>query len=595
MLARWIATVAALLLACAQASAHVRSERAADLGTFAAGTEHALEIQRSAANASPGELPTNPKTALPARASLENSASGKNAPVSDCHAWENWSPLRKCASGVDKYLYGNGNPGSYIDPDGRAGYATDVRDHFDANDEWYANQIAAEGTGWFEALGLGAMRTLNQIGSTPARAFNAVTDIAASVAPGEFFEGVREEGQRETAGNAQMAWDAAGSVVNAGVHPVDTVVAAHGAAVGFTVDLAMGEKSAAAGLGGGIAGLIAAPLGGRIVTPGWNTAREQFAKLREKVNMPARVTETGDGSPGLDLECCARCFGAGTLVMTAEGLQPIESVTVGQGVMARDEETGETALRTVQHVIVREDREVFDLTFADGEKREVISVTADHRFHTVERGWVVSGELQVGEAIESLDGRRLVFESRSAQSRKAPTFNLSVTEDHNYFVGESGLWVHNCAPCNGVDGSADPGLVLRVEMEPGFDARAFDRKVAQLRSDISRGDVYSNIPHGVSRNDRSKLTRDYRRRLEDRVVRFYRENKAAMEAALEKLRLSDIDHRRDLQLDGTNSSNNLQSLHSATNQGLGRQISRQLPYGVRKRVSSIEVVNEGDQ
>ncbi len=123
MLARWIATVAALLLACAQASAHVRSERAADFGTFAAGTEHALEIRHSAANASPGELARNPKTAPPARANQENSASGENAPVSDCHAWENWSPLKKCASGVDKYLYGNGNPGSYIDPDGRAGYA----------------------------------------------------------------------------------------------------------------------------------------------------------------------------------------------------------------------------------------------------------------------------------------------------------------------------------------------------------------------------------------------------------------------------------------------------------------------------------------
>jgi len=40
-----------------------------------------------------------------------------------------------------------------------------------------------------------------------------------------------------------------------------------------------------------------------------------------------------------------------------------------------------------------------------------------------------------------------MFEARSAQARKAPTFNLSVAEDHNYFVGESGLWVHNCTPC----------------------------------------------------------------------------------------------------------------------------------------------------
>ena len=118
MLARWIATVAALLLACAHASAHVRSERAADLGTFAAGTEHALEIERSAVNASPGELARNPKTAPPARASLENPASGENALLTHCHAWENWSPLRKCASGVHKYLYANGNPGSYVDPSG---------------------------------------------------------------------------------------------------------------------------------------------------------------------------------------------------------------------------------------------------------------------------------------------------------------------------------------------------------------------------------------------------------------------------------------------------------------------------------------------
>jgi len=146
-------------------------------------------------------------------------------------------------------------------------------------------------------------------------------------------------------------------------------------------------------------------------------------------------------------ECCDRCFGAGTLVMTADGRKPIEDVTVGERVMARDEVSGETELRTVEHVIVRNDREVFELTFADGEQREVISVTSDHRFHTTERGWVVSAELQIGEAIESLDGRRLMFEARSAQARKAPTFNLSVAEDHNYFVGESGLWVHNCTPC----------------------------------------------------------------------------------------------------------------------------------------------------
>lgn len=98
MLARLIATFAALLLTCAQVSAHVRTERAADLGTFAAGTEHALKIERSAVTASPGAPAQKPKTAPPARARLPEAASAKNVALSHCRIGENWTPLQDCAS-----------------------------------------------------------------------------------------------------------------------------------------------------------------------------------------------------------------------------------------------------------------------------------------------------------------------------------------------------------------------------------------------------------------------------------------------------------------------------------------------------------------
>jgi RHS repeat-associated protein len=94
MLTRLIATVAALLLACAspQAQAHVRAERVsvslADL----------VAIERSAENAPPAKTNTESKTAPPARATLENAAPGKNAALSHCRAGENWSPLQECAS-----------------------------------------------------------------------------------------------------------------------------------------------------------------------------------------------------------------------------------------------------------------------------------------------------------------------------------------------------------------------------------------------------------------------------------------------------------------------------------------------------------------
>jgi len=171
--------------------------------------------------------------------------------------------------------------------------------------------------------------------------------------------------------------------------------------------------------------------------------------------------------------------------------------------------SGETELRTVEHVIVRNDREVFELTFADGEQREVISVTSDHRFHTTERGWVVSAELQIGEAIESLDGRRLVFETRSAQARKAPTFNLSVAEDHNYFVGESGLWVHNCTPCDGGAMTAvkppkgtpdgDVWRYRRFVSEGG--KRSFEDWYRVSRGGRSGGEIHQQIQLGLSHLD----------------------------------------------------------------------------------------------
>ncbi len=88
MLARWIATVAALLLACAQANAHVRTERVGDL------------VNRADVTAPLGELAQPSKTAPPARASLGQPASGENPHVTHCHAWQKSFHTTKSTSGT---------------------------------------------------------------------------------------------------------------------------------------------------------------------------------------------------------------------------------------------------------------------------------------------------------------------------------------------------------------------------------------------------------------------------------------------------------------------------------------------------------------
>lgn len=88
MLARWIATVAALLLACAQAGAHVRTESVVSVADLADVT------------APLGELAQPSKTACPARANLEELAPGENPPVTHCHLWQKSFSAEKSTSGT---------------------------------------------------------------------------------------------------------------------------------------------------------------------------------------------------------------------------------------------------------------------------------------------------------------------------------------------------------------------------------------------------------------------------------------------------------------------------------------------------------------
>ena len=97
MLTRWIAIVATLLLACAnpQASAHVRAERVSTSLADWAAAERSAHANKTAL---PAKSATNPQTARPARSGPDNPTPGKNAALSDCRVWGNWSPLQKCAS-----------------------------------------------------------------------------------------------------------------------------------------------------------------------------------------------------------------------------------------------------------------------------------------------------------------------------------------------------------------------------------------------------------------------------------------------------------------------------------------------------------------
>lgn len=166
------------------------------------------------------------------------------------------------------------------------------------------------------------------------------------------------------------------------------------------------------------------------------------------------------------------CFVAGTLVWTATGLQPIECVREGDLVLSRSTITGESEWKPVTKTFVTHPAELVRIVIASGgqdsnERIETITGTPEHPVWVKERREFVGlGSLVVGQHLERADrGPACILSVTTtrgpplSETRSAPqpslhgwtgsrftTYNLEVADFHTYFVGESGVWVHNRGP-----------------------------------------------------------------------------------------------------------------------------------------------------
>ncbi len=147
------------------------------------------------------------------------------------------------------------------------------------------------------------------------------------------------------------------------------------------------------------------------------------------------------------------CFTAGTLVWSEAGLVPIESIEPSTLVLSRNEGTGEYGLRPVIQNHVSYTTALLRLRFRTGEwgqaasGAETICTTGPHPFWVNGKGFTPADALRVGDIMELADGRRveLVAVDCKILEPPVPVYNIEVDEFHTYFVGNSGIWVHNLA------------------------------------------------------------------------------------------------------------------------------------------------------
>jgi CspA family cold shock protein len=164
-----------------------------------------------------------------------------------------------------------------------------------------------------------------------------------------------------------------------------------------------------------------------------------------------------------------RCFGAGTLVLTTDGLIPIETLEVGDLVLTRSMPDEPLVAREVTQVHETPGKPILEVLIQEGGAApELVEVTPRHPFWVEGDGWVDSDQLTPGDALSTADGDPASVLSVASTARTATVYNLTIAEHHTYFVGATETWVHNTGDCDDDRDKTEKGTVKWFNDAKGF-------------------------------------------------------------------------------------------------------------------------------
>lgn len=192
-----------------------------------------------------------------------------------------------------------------------------------------------------------------------------------------------------------------------------------------------------------------------------------------------------------------QCFVAGTLVLTADGRRPIETLEVGDHVVATDPADGRSGPCPVTALTRHPDRPLIRMHVGN----DTIECTDAHPFWVVGHGWVRADELTPGAVVAGTD-MATVLVSGVARTGRAEVYNLTVGGRHTYHVSAAEVLVHN----KPWEGRVLPGAV--VEARNGLDMQlvTMHSRTTQLRGQAD--EIPRNRPDRATLIERSRQLQD---------------------------------------------------------------------------------------
>ena len=156
-------------------------------------------------------------------------------------------------------------------------------------------------------------------------------------------------------------------------------------------------------------------------------------------------------------------------------------------------ETGKLEYKKVIALTKPHKDHLLELTI-EGE-RSAIRTTPSHPFWIRRTDnaatWIPAGKMQRGDQVLTESGKwEKVTEDVSLDGVKT-VYNFEVQDDHDYFVGSSGLLVHNAGPCNW----GNPNTLARHFADHGADfGSASEEEYASQASDFFQQAQENGLP-----------------------------------------------------------------------------------------------------
>jgi hypothetical protein len=134
------------------------------------------------------------------------------------------------------------------------------------------------------------------------------------------------------------------------------------------------------------------------------------------------------------------CFVAGTEVVTNRGMKSIERIVVGDSVLSRNVVSGELSWKPVLRATVRPPEKTCVIAVENEEFR----CTYGHLFWVSGFGWKKSSELKPADVLHAAEEPKVIMSVKEGAA--APTYNLEVADNANYFVGKTMVMTHDVTP-----------------------------------------------------------------------------------------------------------------------------------------------------